>query len=172
MGHHSVGLGIGLIWAWLGISFVALGAENRRPPVVPLDSGPSPEATVDKHDVTYLPSADDASFDEDLPGKVQPRPRPSPSVTAPVAVAPAKPMPATTTPGSDPEFTFVKIAPGTFQMGSSFATSDENQHQVTLSQGFEMQTTPVTQSLWENVMGNNPCRVQRSAPSGGIRLLG
>jgi len=53
--------------------------------------------------------------------------------------------------------------PGTFLMGSpkdeperkSFG-NDETQHQVTLTKGFWIADTPVTQALWEVVMGDNP----------------
>jgi formylglycine-generating enzyme required for sulfatase activity/mono/diheme cytochrome c family protein len=59
---------------------------------------------------------------------------------------------------------FISIAPGTFQMGSPTnevgRDSDETQHQVTLTRGHEMQTTPVTQDQWTKVMGNNPSRFQ------------
>ena len=55
---------------------------------------------------------------------------------------------------------FVWIAPDTFMMGSPSSESgrdtDEDQHQVTFTKGFEMQTTEVTQAQWEAVMGNNP----------------
>jgi len=55
---------------------------------------------------------------------------------------------------------FVWIAPGTFMMGSPSSESgrnrDEDHHQVTITKGFEMQTTEVTQAQWEAVMGVNP----------------
>jgi formylglycine-generating enzyme required for sulfatase activity len=59
---------------------------------------------------------------------------------------------------------FVFIPPGTFMMGSpidetgrsSSGVSNEVQHQVTLTQGFYMQTTEVTQGQWKAVMGYNP----------------
>ena len=55
---------------------------------------------------------------------------------------------------------FVPIQPGTFMMGSpsseSGRDSDETQHEVTLTQGFYMQTTEVTQGQWKAVMGSNP----------------
>jgi len=55
---------------------------------------------------------------------------------------------------------FVLIPPGTFRMGSPLSesgrVSNENQHLVTLSKGFYMQTTEVTQGQWKVVMGNNP----------------
>jgi len=55
---------------------------------------------------------------------------------------------------------FVYIKPGTFIMGSPEDEPereyDEVQHEVTLTKGFYMQTTPVTQKQWTDVMGNNP----------------
>ncbi|MFO0004233.1 MAG: formylglycine-generating enzyme family protein, partial [bacterium] len=33
---------------------------------------------------------------------------------------------------------------------------DETQHSVTLTQGFYIQTTEVTQGQWQALMGNNP----------------
>ena len=57
---------------------------------------------------------------------------------------------------------FVYIEPGTFMMGSpsneSGRGSNENQHKVTLTRGFYMQTTEVTQGQWKKVMGNNPSK--------------
>ena len=45
-------------------------------------------------------------------------------------------------------------------MGSPPSEQDrgtmETQHQVTLSHGFWLLETPVTQGMWEKVMGNNP----------------
>ena len=50
--------------------------------------------------------------------------------------------------------------PGTFMMGSPSTEegrcNDETQHQVTLTRGFWIGETPVTQKQWECVMGNNP----------------
>lgn len=55
--------------------------------------------------------------------------------------------------------TFVYIPPGTFTMGrpenEMGRQSDERQHQVTLTRGFYMQTTEVTQEQWQAVMGVN-----------------
>lgn len=52
------------------------------------------------------------------------------------------------------------IKPGTFVMGSQInepgRASEEIQHKVTLTKGFYMQTTEVTQKQWKEIMGNNP----------------
>ena len=60
-------------------------------------------------------------------------------------------------------FEFVTVEPGTFYMGKS---RNENcfplsppQRKVTLTKPFDLQTTEVTQRLWEQVMGSNPVRV-------------
>ncbi|MBW1744267.1 MAG: SUMF1/EgtB/PvdO family nonheme iron enzyme [Deltaproteobacteria bacterium] len=54
---------------------------------------------------------------------------------------------------------FVYIPPGTFLMGSSPGKPrrnwEETQHQVTLTEGFFMQTTEVTQGQWTEIMGEN-----------------
>ena len=59
---------------------------------------------------------------------------------------------------------FVYIPPGTFTMGSPKKESerdrDEVQHKVTLTKGFYLQTTQVTQGQWEAVMGNNPSQLK------------
>jgi formylglycine-generating enzyme required for sulfatase activity len=46
---------------------------------------------------------------------------------------------------------FVHIPPGTFMMGSL-----KTLHRVTLTKGFYMQTTQVTQKQWKALTGNNP----------------
>jgi formylglycine-generating enzyme required for sulfatase activity len=55
---------------------------------------------------------------------------------------------------------FIYISPGTFMMGSSEAESgrydNEMEHHVTLTQGFYIQITEVTQGQWKALMGNNP----------------
>jgi formylglycine-generating enzyme required for sulfatase activity len=55
---------------------------------------------------------------------------------------------------------FVYIKPGSFMMGSPSGESgrynDEKRHEVTLTNGFYMQTTEVTQGQWRKIMGNNP----------------
>ncbi|MDD5395255.1 MAG: formylglycine-generating enzyme family protein [Thiothrix sp.] len=60
----------------------------------------------------------------------------------------------------DVRHAFRWIEPGTFMMGSPETEKGrldwEIQHQVTLSKGFWMAETPVTQALWQVVMGENP----------------
>jgi formylglycine-generating enzyme required for sulfatase activity len=55
---------------------------------------------------------------------------------------------------------FVFIEPGTFMMGSPIGepgrADDEEQHQVTLTQGFYLAVTEVTQGQWRRIMGGNP----------------
>lgn len=52
--------------------------------------------------------------------------------------------------------------PGTFLMGSPpdepERIDNELQHQVTLTKGFWIADTPVTQALWQVIMGDNPSR--------------
>jgi formylglycine-generating enzyme required for sulfatase activity len=59
---------------------------------------------------------------------------------------------------------FVLIPAGTFLMGSgSEEEGDEDEqprHQVTISQPFYLQITPVTQGQWQRVMGENPSYFQ------------
>ena len=57
--------------------------------------------------------------------------------------------------------TYVFIAPGSFQMGCSANDKDctdyeKPAHQVTITQGFWIGQTPVTQVAYKKVMGNNP----------------
>jgi len=55
---------------------------------------------------------------------------------------------------------FVLIPEGTFMMGSPSDEpgrwNNERQHRVTLSKGFYIQTTEVTQGQWRSIMGSNP----------------
>jgi hypothetical protein len=57
---------------------------------------------------------------------------------------------------------FKLINPGSFMMGSPRnevnRDDDESQHKVTLTKGFYMQTTEVTQAQWYSVMGSNPSK--------------
>jgi sulfatase modifying factor 1 len=64
--------------------------------------------------------------------------------------------------GKGGEMNFTWIAPGSFLMGSPPSeeerSEDESQHRVTLTQGYWLGVTPVTQSQWQAVMGNHPSR--------------
>lgn len=52
---------------------------------------------------------------------------------------------------------FVYLPPGSFMRGSGYGNSDENSvRRVTLTKGFYIQTTEVTQGQWKSVMGRNP----------------
>src|SRR5947199_3011821 len=55
---------------------------------------------------------------------------------------------------------FAWCPPGTFLMGSPADEEgrydDETQHRVTLTKGFWLGVTPVTQAQWQAVMGSNP----------------
>ncbi|MGL6225553.1 MAG: formylglycine-generating enzyme family protein [Thermoguttaceae bacterium] len=66
------------------------------------------------------------------------------------------------------EYAFRWCPPGTFEMGSPRSETDrdenESQHQVTLTKGFWMLETEVTQGMWESEMDNNPSNIK------GIKL--
>jgi len=57
---------------------------------------------------------------------------------------------------------FVYIPNGTFMMGSQKNEPERNKnetlHKVTLTKGFYMQTTEVTQEQWKAIMGDNPSK--------------
>jgi formylglycine-generating enzyme required for sulfatase activity len=56
---------------------------------------------------------------------------------------------------------YIWVAPGTFQMGCSpgdmeCSSAEKPAHQVTITKGFWMGQTPVTQAAYQRVMGKNP----------------
>ena len=57
--------------------------------------------------------------------------------------------------------TFLYILPGRFLIGDDH---DGPVHEVNLTTGFYMQTTPVTQGQWQAVMGNNPAHFDKCGP--------
>jgi formylglycine-generating enzyme required for sulfatase activity len=69
-------------------------------------------------------------------------------------------------------YAMVRIAPGSFTMGSPASEDgredDETQHDVTLTKGFLMGKTEVTQELWRSVMGGNPSESEYN----GVALVG
>ncbi|HUQ68517.1 MAG TPA: SUMF1/EgtB/PvdO family nonheme iron enzyme [Planctomycetaceae bacterium] len=95
-------------------------------------------------------------------------PEPAPFETIPLASDASYESPPATDgaqPGEVREFTNLKIKfcwcpPGDFEMGSSETSSDhqlnESQHKVTLSRGFWMQQTELTQNQYQQLMGSNP----------------
>ncbi len=98
---------------------------------------------------------------DDYRSSVTLAPGASQSLTAALSATPAGPLPAPSG--------FVYIAPGTFTMGSPSneegRDDDETQHTVTLTRGFYLQTTEVTQGEWQRVMGNNPSFFQACGSS-------
>lgn len=64
---------------------------------------------------------------------------------------------------------FVYIPPGTFTMGSPRSETGRNwyekQHQVTLSKGFYLGETEVTQGQWEKLVGFNPSAFSDLGPT-------
>ena len=60
----------------------------------------------------------------------------------------------------DLNLTMIWVKPGTFMMGSPESeagrSSNETQHQVTLTKGFYLGKYEVTQAQWEKVKGSNP----------------
>ncbi|MDR1486089.1 MAG: formylglycine-generating enzyme family protein [Planctomycetaceae bacterium] len=64
------------------------------------------------------------------------------------------------------EYAFRWCPSGSFMMGSPESEKDryddETRHRVTLSRGFWIQETEVTQAQWESVMGNNPSNFKGS----------
>jgi sulfatase modifying factor 1 len=98
----------------------------------------------------------------------------APRVVAPVDVSPAAPaawprgpLPRTAYTINGHTFEMVRVPPGTFMMGSPpdepGRDADEAQVQVTLTRAFEVGVFPVTQALWQAVMGNNPSRFKAPA---------
>ena len=60
---------------------------------------------------------------------------------------------------------WIKISAGSFSMGSPASDpcreAGETRHRATLTRGFEMQTTEVTQDQFRELMGYNPSSFQR-----------
>jgi formylglycine-generating enzyme required for sulfatase activity len=81
---------------------------------------------------------------------------------------------------------FVLIPAGTFQMGSGMSPKEtakryggeaewykpeHPQHQVTISQPFYLQTTPVTQEQWQHVMGDNPSEFKKCGKDCPVEMV-
>ena len=71
------------------------------------------------------------------------------------------------------------IPPGTFEMGCTSEMDVEDGcmddelpvHEVTLTQGFYMGVTEVTQAQWESLMGSNPSYSQRMLVVCGVAVF-
>ena len=87
----------------------------------------------------------------DSPTESRPAPPPPSPTPSPPAPPPAPPP--------DPA-KWVRINPGTFEMGSRaselFRIEDETPHEVTLTRGYWLKVTEVTQGEWTALIGSNP----------------
>ncbi|MBF0376733.1 MAG: SUMF1/EgtB/PvdO family nonheme iron enzyme [Desulfamplus sp.] len=99
-----------------------------------------------------------STVEQSKPAK-QPEPTPAPEPSPPV-VTQREPQAGDLIDGSLPNMQFAYIPPGEFMMGSPSSEpdreNDETRHRVTLTKGFYMQTTEVTQGQWKAVMGYPP----------------
>jgi formylglycine-generating enzyme required for sulfatase activity len=71
---------------------------------------------------------------------------------------------------------FVYVPPGTFTMGTPLKEDkreiDEIPHRVTISKGFYIGATEVTQGQWREIMGKNPSRFKGdNLPVGGVSWM-
>ena len=88
--------------------------------------------------------------------------------------------PLTTKVNPDDGLTYVWIPPGKFMMGCSVddagCDEDEKPHEVTIAKGFWIGQTPVTQSAYQRVTGENPSFFHHSnrdqLPAERVRWLG
>jgi formylglycine-generating enzyme required for sulfatase activity len=96
--------------------------------------------------------------------KVAPKPKTTPR--KPAKTTGSTIVPKKTTPAfrpTNPKIELVKIAPGSFMMGSTKGSvltggevNEKPVHQVTINYSFYMGKYEVTQAQWQAVMGNNP----------------
>ena len=77
---------------------------------------------------------------------------------SPASTSPVSPLAAVCPAG------YVRIAPGTFLMGSPFdelgRVDDETQHSITITRAFCMKATEVTQGEWQSEIGSNPSKFE------------
>jgi len=111
------------------------------------DVNPSPSVTLSSAEVSHSPP-DNLAVSE-VGHKVE--------AVSPLVIRPPEELKKTV---NSLGMTFVLIPAGSFLMGSPEhepgRNDDEIHHEVTLSQDFYLQTTPVTQAQWEALMGSNP----------------
>jgi len=82
-----------------------------------------------------------------------PAPEPSSGTGGPV-VPPL--LPGSILENSSIRMKFAWIPPGSFRMGGDKFDDEKPVHRVTITKGFYMGVSPVTQQQWQEVMGNNP----------------
>lgn len=92
-------------------------------------------------------------------------PPPAPVLTAPRAIAPSPPRPATAKVNAKDGLTYSWIPPGAFTMGCSSGDAqciavEKPAHAVTITKGFWLGQTPVTQRAFERLMAQNPSRAK------------
>lgn len=131
---------------------------------------------------TLLTMSAQTEISRHKPQKAQPQKttpaKPKPTTPAkPKPTTPAKPTPAPVPAPAESTasyangvltvgsvtYKFVYVAPGTFTMGATPEqeypyNEEEPAHQVTLTNGYYIGQTEVTQALWKAVMGSNPSR--------------
>lgn len=137
-----------------------LRSSGKSPPETLLEpTRVRPSVAIVTEPLPVLSRTTPATLPESLPEQVVVRP--SAAVVAPLSYLPRKAG------ISICDAPFVYIAPGSFMMGSPEHEpgqgSDETQHEVTLTKGYLIQATPVTQGQWKAMMGSNPSNF----PQGG-----
>jgi formylglycine-generating enzyme required for sulfatase activity len=81
-----------------------------------------------------------------------------PSQTKPASKKPPTRTASTFRP-SNPRIELIRIAPGSFLMGSTSGYADEKPvHRVTINNSFYVGKYEVTQAQWQSVMGSNPSK--------------
>ena len=116
--------------------------------------------------VAEKPAVEVAARGESVPAPAKPPgvPAPRSPATAKATPAGAAPSAGPVRPGPLPRMEFVEIPAGEFIMGSDkIDPAEKPAHRVRITRPFEMQTTPVTQAQWEEVMGTNPSRFKEGS---------
>jgi formylglycine-generating enzyme required for sulfatase activity len=95
--------------------------------------------------------------------KTTPTPTPKPATPRQSVAKPSSPKPSRPRSGTIVRnqigMDLVYVPPGSFMMGSNNGDSDEKPvHEVTIREGFYMGRYEVTQSEWQQVMGNSPSK--------------
>ena len=130
----------------------ALGWAGGAPP----PSGPYPSVTSSV-EVTQDASPPQPPASQSTPATPQPRPPAPPAAATPT---PARPEPVARPAAQIESPRMVSVEPGAFWMGSPAEEvgrfDDETRHRVRITRPFRIAKTPLTQELYEAVMGRNP----------------